>query len=62
MLRIKGILNYYLVKVKKFQNFDIIERVDDFILLIVFVFKLKMIDKFEMMYLVDMCLLDKVNE
>lgn len=62
MLRIKGILNYYLVKVKKFQNFDIIERVDDFILLIVVVFKLKMIDKFEMMYLVDMCLLDKVNE
>lgn len=62
MLRIKGILNYYLIKVKKFQNFDIIERVDDFILLIVVVFKLKMIDKFEMMYLVDMCLLDKVNE
>lgn len=28
-LRTKGIPNHYLMKVKKFQNLDIIERVDD---------------------------------
>lgn len=53
MSRTKGIPNHYLIKVKKFQNLDIIERVD------VVAFKPKMTDKFEMMHLVDTCLSDK---
>lgn len=62
MSRTKGIPNHYLIKVKKFQNLDIIERVDDSTPLIVVAFKPKMTDEFEMMHLVDTCLSDKVNE